>query len=96
MGRPALTGWRAVTLIRAPTHLPEVGFEPGGLLEDRDQVCLPGRRGVEIGETIQLRQRLRRDLLVGRAGIFGDIQTLYGLVAASAPGCAASRVAISA
>jgi len=56
------------TLTRTPAHFPEVGFEPGGFLEDRDQLCLAGRRGVEIGETFQVRPRFRRDLLVWCTG----------------------------
>src|SRR6266481_3524935 len=58
--------------ICAPAHFPEVGFEPCGFLENRDQLGLAGRRGVEIGESFQVRLRFRRNLLVGRAGIFGD------------------------
>ena len=58
-------------------HFPEVRFEPGGLLEDHDQFCLAGRRGVEIGETIQVRPRLRRDLLVWCTGILGDPNAIW-------------------
>src|ERR1700716_3000484 len=63
--------------MRAPAHFPEVGFEPGGLLEDRDQLCLPGRRGVEIGKTFEVRPRFRRDLLVGCTGILGDPNAIW-------------------
>ena len=30
------------TLARPPAHLPEIGLEPGGFLEDRDQLGLAG------------------------------------------------------
>src|SRR4030081_2640609 len=63
--------------IRTPAHFPEVGFEPGGLLEDHDQLCLAGRRGVEIGKTFQVRPRFRRDLLVGCTGILGDPNAIW-------------------
>src|SRR5581483_11330014 len=53
---------------RAPAHLPEVGLEPGGFLEDRNQLCLAGRRGVEIGEMLQVRLCFHRNLLVWHAG----------------------------
>jgi hypothetical protein len=53
------------TLIRTQAHFPEVGFEPGGFLENCDQLCLAGRRGVEIGKTIKVRPRFRRDLFQG-------------------------------
>src|SRR3981189_2132107 len=64
-------------LVRAPAHFPEVGFEPGGFLEDCDQLCLAGWRGVAIGESFQLRPRFRRDLLVGCTGIFGDPDVIW-------------------
>ena len=63
------------TLARPPAHFPEIGLEPGGFLEDRDQLCLAGRRGVEIGETFEVRPRLRRDFLIG-APAYSAIQTL--------------------
>ena len=59
-------------LARTPAHFPRVGLEPDGFLEDSDQLCFAGRRGVEIGETLQLRPRFRRDLLMRRAGTLGD------------------------
>src|SRR3977135_4142944 len=59
-------------LARSPAPFPEGGREPGGFLEDHDQLCLAGRRGVEIGEPLQVRPRVRRDLLVGCTGILGD------------------------
>ncbi|MET4386664.1 hypothetical protein ABIB73_002409 [Bradyrhizobium sp. F1.4.3] len=37
-------------LARAPPHLPEVCLESGGFLEDRNQLYLAGRRGIEISE----------------------------------------------
>ena len=36
---------------RTPAHFPEIGIEAGGFLEDHDQLCLAGRREVEIRET---------------------------------------------
>jgi len=69
------------TLVRTPAHFPEVGLEPGGFLEDHDQLCLAGRRGVEIGETLKVRPRFRRDLLVWCTGIFGLGLLASGLVA---------------
>ena len=78
-----------------PAHFPEVGLKPGGFLEDHDQLCLAGRCDVEIGETLQMRPRFRRDLLVC-APAYSAIQTRYGFVAACASGREASRVAISA
>ena len=62
------------TLARPPAHFPEIGLEPGGFLEDRDQLGLAGGRGVEIGEEVQVRPRFRRDLLVWHTGI-SSIQT---------------------
>src|SRR6478735_4626201 len=59
-------------LARAPGHLPEVRLEPGGFLEDRNQLRLAGRRGVEIGEMLHMRPRFGSDLLVRRAGVLGD------------------------
>src|SRR4030088_446742 len=73
-------GMRSVTiqlLARTPAHFPEVGLEPGGFLEDHDQLCLAGRRGVEIGETLQVRPRFRRDLLVWCTGILGDPNAIW-------------------
>src|ERR1700754_655359 len=64
--------WLFNTLACAPAHLPEVCLEPGGFLEDRDQLYLAGWRGVEIGEMVQLRPRSRCDLLVWHAGVLGD------------------------
>src|SRR6202043_3149114 len=49
---------------RMPAHFPEGGLKPGGFLEDHDRLCLAGRREVEIRETLQVRPRFRRDLLV--------------------------------
>jgi hypothetical protein len=40
------------TLARPPAHFPEIGLEPGGFLEDRDQRGLAGARGVEMGEEV--------------------------------------------
>ena len=60
------------TLAHPPTHFPEIGLEPGGFLEDRDQLALAGGRGLEIGEEVQVRPRFRRDLLVWHTGILVD------------------------
>jgi hypothetical protein len=38
-----------------PAHFPEAGFETGGFLEDHDQLCLAGWRGIEFSEILQLR-----------------------------------------
>src|ERR1700674_1108473 len=57
---------------RAPAHFPEVGLEPGRFLKDRDQLVLARGRGIEIGKAVQVRMRLRRDLLVWRTGILVD------------------------
>ena len=59
-------------LARTPAHFPEVGFKPGGFLEYRDQLCLAGRRGVEISKALQVRACFHRHLLVRRSGILGD------------------------
>ena len=64
-------------MARTPAHFPEVGLEPGGFLEDHDQLCLAGRRGVEIGETFQMRPRFRRDVLVWCTGILGDPNAIW-------------------
>src|SRR5258706_11238268 len=64
-------------LARTPAHFPEVGLEPGGFLEDHDQLCLAGRRDVEIGETLQVRPRFRRDLLVWCTRILGDPNAIW-------------------
>src|SRR5947209_14713209 len=55
-----------------PTHFPEIGLEPRGLAKNRDQLWLAGRRRIAIGETFQLAARIRGDLLIWRAGIFGN------------------------
>jgi len=60
------------TLARPPAHFPEIGLEPGGFLEDRDQLGLAGGRGVEMGEEVQVRPRFRRDLLVWHTSILVD------------------------
>src|SRR4051812_9848069 len=60
------------TLAHAPGHLPEVRLESGGFLEDRNQLRLAGRCGVEIGEMLHVRPRFGSDLLVRRAGVLGD------------------------
>src|SRR6202049_1879605 len=60
------------TRARAPAHFPEVGLEPGRLLKDRDQLGLARGRDIEIGKAVQVRMRLRRDLLVWRTGILVD------------------------
>ena len=57
---------------RAPAHFPEVGLKPRRLLKDRDQLGFARGRDIEIGEPVQVRPRLRRDLLVWRTGIFVD------------------------
>jgi hypothetical protein len=51
------------TRAQAPAHFPEVGLEPGRFLKDRDQLGLARGRSIEIGEAVQVRPRLRRDLL---------------------------------
>jgi len=71
------------TLARAPAHLPEVCLESGSFLEDRNQLCLPGRRGVEIGEMLQVRPRFRRDLLVWHAGVLGEASALAAVAPAA-------------
>jgi len=58
--------------ISVPAHFPEIGFEPGRLLEDHDQLCFAGRCGVEIGKTFEVRPRFRRDLLVWCTGVLDD------------------------
>src|SRR5204863_5757764 len=63
--------------VQSPTHFPEFGFEPGGFLKDHDQLCLAGRRGVAIGETLQMRPRFRRDVLVWCTGILGDPNAIW-------------------
>ena len=55
-----------------PTHFPEVGLAPRGFLKDRDQLGLAGGRGIEIGEAVQVRPRLRRDLPVWHSGVSVD------------------------
>lgn len=63
--------WLFNTPARAPAHLPEVCLESGIVREDRNQPFLAGRRGVELGEMLQVRPRFRRDLLVRHAGVLG-------------------------
>src|SRR5207245_3447965 len=64
-------------LAHAPSHFPEVGFEPRGFLEDRDQLCLAGRGGIAISKLFQMCPRFRRDLLIGRTGILGDPDAIW-------------------
>src|ERR1700724_4781214 len=60
------------TRAHAPAHFPEVGLEPGRFLKNRDQLGLARGRDIEIGKAVQVRMRLRCDLLVWRTGILVD------------------------
>ena len=55
-----------MTVIGTPSHFPEGGFEPSGLLEDHDQLCLPGGRDVEIGKSLQVRLALAANVILAR------------------------------
>src|SRR5213594_3728298 len=64
-------------LAHAPSHFPEVGFEPRGFLEDRDQLCLAGRGGIAISKLLQMCPGFHRDFLIGGPGILGDPDAIW-------------------
>src|SRR5437660_10715163 len=70
--RPGAQSVPVLMLARPPAHLPEIGLEPGRFLEDRGQLGFAPRRGITSGKAVEVRPRLRRDLLVWRAGILVD------------------------
>src|SRR5262245_25061344 len=60
----------------ASPHLPEVGFKSGCFFEDTDELGFPRRRHVTRCQAIEVSARTRRHLLVCRAGILSDPDTI--------------------
>src|SRR5262245_30890599 len=55
-----------------PAHFPEIGFKSGRFFEDTDELGFPRGRRVMCCQAVKVSARARRHLLVCRAGILRD------------------------